>query len=152
MKTSPLITVLAAFVISALSAHAAAPAGWTEDYAKAVEKAKTEKKNILLDFTGSDWCPYCIQMVKEVLSQPKFKAYAKDNLVLVEVDFPNSKPQSKKIKDQNKSLKEKFGAKGFPTFVVVDPEGKELWKSVGYTKGGPDAFIQSISAKTTAKN
>ncbi len=82
---------------------AANPPGWTEDYAKAVEKAKTEKKNLLLDFTGSDWCGYCKALDKEVFATPQFKNWAKDNVVLVKVDFPHStlRKALPKVKKQN---------------------------------------------------
>ena len=77
------------------SAVAGAAAGWDDDYEKAVAQAKAEKKMVLLDFTGSDWCGWCIKLDKEVFSQPEFKDYAKENLVLVEVDFPNPSRRAK---------------------------------------------------------
>ena len=128
-----------------IPAHAVPPPGWTEDYAKAVEKAKTENKNVLLDFTGSDWCGYCIALNKEVFATPKFKEWAKQNVVLVEVDFPHSKPQTQKIKAQNADLKGKYPANGYPTIVVIDTTGKELARKVGYSPGsGPDAYISAL--------
>src|SRR5207249_2695874 len=83
------------------SSAALAAAGWTDDYEKALAQAKADKKIVLLDFTGSDWCPWCIKLDKEVYEKPKFKEYAKDNLVLVTVDFPNGKHLTKKVKEQN---------------------------------------------------
>ncbi len=136
---------LAVLCAIAIPARAAAPPGWTEDYAKAVEKAKTENKNVLLDFTGSDWCGYCIALNKEVFSTAKFKAWAKDHVVLVEVDFPHSKPQTQKVKAQNADLKSKYPAGGYPTIVIVDTAGNELAKKVGYSPGsGPDAYIAAL--------
>ena len=143
MKTKLILALLA---LSLTTVFAAPPAGWTEDYAKAVEQAKAQKKNLLLDFTGSDWCGFCIKLDKEVFDTPKFKAFAKDNLVLVKVDFPHSKPQSPKVKKQNGELKEKFPFNGYPTVVILDPEGKELGRQGGYAPGsGPEAYIQKLS-------
>ena len=119
-------------------------AHWLSDYDKAVEQAKTGNKNILLDFTGSDWCPWCIRMDKEVLDTKEFKAYADKNLVLMLVDFPQSKQLSQKVQDQNADLQKKFGADGFPTFILVDKEGKILGQQVGYLEGGPSAFIAKL--------
>lgn len=136
---------LAVLCAIAIPARASAPPGWTEDYAKAVEKAKTENKKVLLDFTGSDWCSYCMALNKEVFSTAKFKAWAKDNVVLVEVDFPHSKPQTQKVKAQNAELKGKYPAGGYPTIVIVDTAGNELAKKVGYSPGsGPDSYIAAL--------
>jgi thioredoxin-related protein len=125
-------------------AQAYADAGWLTNYSKAVEQAKTDDKAILLDFTGSDWCHWCMQMKKETLDTGAFKDYAAKNLVLMEVDFPQNKPQSESVKKQNEELSKKFGADGFPTFVVVSKDGKVLWRQVGYLEGGPQAFIGEI--------
>src|SRR5580700_8864165 len=116
MKYISLLAI--ALLAIALPAHAVPPPGWTEDYEKAVEKAKTENKNLLLDFTGSDWCGYCMALQKEVFSTPKFKTWAHENVVLVEVDFPHHQ-QSQKLKQQNSDLKGKYPTRGFPTIVIV---------------------------------
>lgn len=115
----------------------AAEGEWLTDLAKAQEKAKAEKKLVLIDFTGSDWCPPCKNLHKTVLTAPEFTKFAKDNLVLVEIDFPNSKPQSAELKAANKELAKKFEIKGYPTVVVLDANGKEVFKKVGY--GGTPA-------------
>jgi protein disulfide-isomerase len=125
-----LLTTLA--TLAATACFAMAGAGWGDDYDKAVAQAKTEKKLVLLDFTGSDWCSWCKKLDAEVFSKKEFKDFAKDNLVLVEVDFPNGKKLSGKTKKQNDELKTKFGVKGFPTLVVLDGEGKEVHRIGGY--------------------
>ena len=79
-----------------------------------------------MDFTGSDWCGWCIKLQKEVFSQPEFKEYASKNLVLVEVDFPRSKKIADDLKAQNESLAQHFQVQGFPTIIVLDSEGKSL--------------------------
>jgi protein disulfide-isomerase len=117
---------------------------WLTNYDKALALAKAENKAVLLDFTGSDWCGWCIKMVKETLSQKEFTDYAAKNLILVEVDFPNKKEQSEEIKAKNAELKKKFEVKGYPTFVLVDKDGKQLGMQVGYLEGGPSAFMAKL--------
>src|SRR5438445_7310648 len=99
---------------------------WLTDVPKAVAKAKEEKKLVMLDFTGSDWCGWCIKLHKEVFSKPEFAEYAKKNLVLVEVDFPRAKKQSAELKKANESLQGKYNVRGYPTIVVLDAEGKQV--------------------------
>ena len=99
---------------------------------------------VLLDFTGSDWCSWCIKFDEEVLSTGKFRDYAAKRLALVNVDFPDSKPQSDEVKKANQDLKNKFNVTGFPTFVLLDSNGSELGRQVGYREGGPNAFIAEL--------
>jgi thioredoxin-related protein len=122
----------------------AADLNWGTDLPKALAQAKSEKKMVLLDFTGSDWCGWCIKFDKEALSTDKFADYAKSHLELVVVDFPNKKPQSDALKADNKALGEKYGVDGYPTFVVLNADGKEIGRQVGYAPGGPEAFIAKL--------
>ena len=147
MKTMLLLFV--ALAILCTPARAASASGWTEDYAKAVEKAKAEKKNILLDFTGSDWCGFCVALDREVFDTTKFKAWARQNAVLVKVDFPRNKTLPDKVKAQNAELKEKFmKSGGYPTVVLIDPDGKEIARKRGYRPGtGPAAYLKELSPK-----
>jgi thioredoxin-related protein len=130
-------------VLSLLTSAALAAAGWDDDYGKAMARAKAENKTVLLDFTGSDWCGWCIKLDKEVFSKAEFKDYAKQNLVLVEVDFPQGKQQTKKLKEQNEKLQKEHGVRGYPTIVVLDPDGKKLGQ-LGYMEGGPKNFIAKL--------
>lgn len=116
---------------------AAAEGEWLTDLAKAQAKAKAEKKLVLLDFTGSDWCPPCKNLHNTVLVSPEFTKFAKASLVLVEVDFPRTKKQSPELKAANAKLEEQFKIEGYPTVVVLDAGGKELFREVGY--GGTPA-------------
>jgi protein disulfide-isomerase len=75
---------------------------------------------------------------------PEFEAYAKENLVLVVVDFPNSKPQTDELKAANKKLAEKFEIEGYPTVIVLDADGKKLSKDVGYGGEKPKEFIAKL--------
>ena len=113
---------------------------WMTDVPKAVEKAKAEKKLVMLDFTGSDWCGWCIKLHNEVFSKPAFAEYAKKNLVLVEVDFPRTKKLSAELKKANDQLLEKYKVEGFPTIVVLNGEGKKVGET-GYVEGGPKAWL-----------
>jgi protein disulfide-isomerase len=116
---------------------------WLTDLSKAEEQAKAEKKVIMLDFTGSDWCGWCIKLNREVFSQADFAKYAKDNLVLVEVDFPHAKKQSEELKKANQALQEKYKIDGYPTIIVLDAAGKKIGET-GYVEGGPKAFIAEL--------
>ncbi|MHA3773999.1 thioredoxin family protein [Verrucomicrobiota bacterium sgz303538] len=139
-KILTLVTVAAMTTSAALAA-----AGWDDNYEKAVAKAKAENKMLLLDFTGSDWCGWCMKLDKEVFSQKAFKDYAKQNLVLLEVDFPQGKRQTRNLKEQNEKLKNEHSITGFPSIVVLNPEGQKVGR-LGYTPGGPNAFIAKLEA------
>src|ERR1043165_4872306 len=116
---------------------------WLTDVPKAQAQAKSEKKLVMLDFTGSDWCGWCIKLHNEVFSKPEFSEYAKKNLVLVEVDFPQKKQQSEQLKKANLALQEKYKIEGYPTIIVLDGNGKKVGE-LGYQPGGPKAFIAEL--------
>jgi thioredoxin-related protein len=118
---------------------------WMTDLPKALEKAKSEKKLVMMEFTGSDWCPPCKALHKNVMTSPEFEAYASTNLVLVELDFPNKKPQSDELKKSNAALAKQYKIEGYPTVIVLDAEGKELSKDVGYSGEKPEQFIEKLS-------
>ena len=143
MKTflTKLTSILAMLALT--STLALAKPGWSEEYDKALAQAKADKKLVLLDFTGSDWCGWCIKLDKEVFSQAEFAEYAKKNLVLVELDYPRSKEQSKEIKAQNEKLQKEYKIEGYPTIIVLNAEGKKIGE-LGYQPGGPKAFIAAL--------
>ena len=111
---------------------AAAEGEWMTDLPKAQAKAKAENKLVLVDFTGSDWCPPCKALHKNVFSAAEFKEFAAKNLVLVEVDFPNHKEQSAELKKANRELQRKHNVEAFPTVIVFDPSGKQVLRQEGY--------------------
>jgi protein disulfide-isomerase len=117
---------------------------WMTDLPKAQAKAKAEHKMVMMDFNGSDWCPPCKALHKNVLESPEFAKYAKDNLVLVDVDFPRSKKQSDELKKANQELQKKHEIKGYPTIVVLSSDGKELKKKVGYSGQKAADFIAEL--------
>lgn len=139
MKALPFAAVL----LLSLTSLMAKP-GWSEDYAASLAKAKSEGKMVLLDFTGSDWCGWCIKIDNEIFSQSQFKSYAKENLELVELDFPRGKTQPKKVKEQNQKLMQQYGVEGFPTIIVLNSNGKKIGE-LGYMEGGPTAFIAELN-------
>jgi protein disulfide-isomerase len=117
---------------------------WVTDLPKAQAQAKAENKMVLIDFNGSDWCPPCKALRKNVLSSQEFIDYAKKNLVLVDVDFPHNKEQSAELKKANQALGEKYAVEGLPTVLVLSSEGKELRKKVGYSGQDTKGFIADL--------
>jgi thioredoxin-related protein len=123
--------------------EAAAPPAWLTNYAKAQARARAENKMLLINFTGSDWCPPCLFLHRQILSQPEFVDYAAKNLVLLEVDFPHHKAQSDAQKVANEKLANQYGIDGFPTIILLDSSGKKIGEG-GYQAGGPKPFIAGI--------
>ncbi len=126
------------------SAERSSGLSWGTNLPEALNQARSENKMVLLDFTGSDWCPWCIKFDHDVLSTGKFANYAQNKLVLVLVDFPRHKPQGEALKQANEALAKRFGVDGYPTYVLLSNAGKELGRQVGYAEGGPDAFIAQL--------
>ncbi|MBF6641848.1 thioredoxin family protein [Flavobacterium sp. J49] len=120
---------------------------WQTDINKAMEISKKSKKPLMLFFTGSDWCGWCIRLQKEVLKTPEFAKWAKDNVVLVELDFPRRTPQQPEIQKQNMELQQALGVRGYPTVWFVKASKKdgkinlEQIGSTGYVAGGPSAWL-----------
>ncbi len=137
------LLLLVAFALTLLPALAN---GWGNNYKEALATAAKENKKVLLDFTGSDWCGWCIRLKKETFDQPQFKEFADKNLILVEVDFPQGKSLAPEVKKQNDALQEKYHIEGFPTIVLLDPQGNIIKQNSGYLPGGPKGFIDWVSS------
>lgn len=125
---------------------------WQTDYEQALATAKAARKCVLLDFTGSDWCGPCIEMAKVVFSQPAFLNFAKENLVLVEIDYPRRKVLPEKVTKQNELLLHQYGVdeSGYPTVILLDPDGKVLGQLEGYGGERPAdiiAWVEKLRAK-----
>jgi thioredoxin-related protein len=150
---------LTAHICAALVAlHCTALAGgegWTSDFAAAKKQAAESKKDLLIDFTGSDWCSWCIKLNDEVFKQDAFKTGVKDSFVLVELDFPKDKSKlSEEIQKQNAGLAEKYAVQGFPTILLCDADGRP-YAATGYQKGGPEKYVAHLNelrAKKTARD
>ena len=141
---TPRFFLVAAALSLIVASFAQAESDWLHDYSKAQEEAKANHKLLLLNFTGSDWCGWCIKFDKEILSQPQFKNYAHDNLVLVELDFPRKKSQPTEERKQNTQLAQQYEVLGFPTIVVLNSNGQKVWQFDGYFPDGPEAFIAQL--------
>ncbi len=147
--------VLLFLTLGALTVRAQANAQeleWHTDVAKAVSLSEKSKKPILMFFTGSDWCGWCMKLQKEVLKTPEFTKWAKDNVILVELDFPKRTPQSDALKQQNAQLNQFFQVRGYPTVWFAKgtktTDGKisfEALGSTGYVAGGPAAWLEGAN-------
>jgi thioredoxin-related protein len=130
---------------------------WHTDMSKAVEISMQEEKPVLLFFTGSDWCGWCIRLQKEVFKTEEFVKWANENVVLVELDFPKRTPQDDTVKMQNYQLQQLLQVKGYPTIWIVNPEKTADNKinlnalgNTGYVAGGPEKWLEG--ANTILKN
>jgi len=127
-------------LVAAASAHAEIT--WLTDLDQAKAVAAKEKQAILVDFTGSDWCGWCIRLKKEVFDQKDFEVAAKD-FVFVELDFPRGKKQDPAVKAKNDALAKQFNIQGFPTVLLLNAKG-QVFATTGYEEGGPANYLQSL--------
>lgn len=118
---------------------------WQTNLEEAVAQAKKENKAVLVNFTGSDWCKWCIKLNDEVFTQDEFENYAEKNLVLVRLDFPRSIPQSPETKLYNNTLAQRYGIQGFPTILVINDQGQLVAKT-GYQPGGAANYVNHIQS------
>ncbi len=131
------------------SAFASTPEGWSTDLEKAFEKAKAEKKSVLVEFTGSDWCPPCIAMRKNVFSKKEFVSAASKKYILVELDFPNG---DEAVKKKNQPYAEKYKIEGFPTVILFNPEGKEFTRFFASEFPKTEEFLKHIDEALAKKD
>jgi protein disulfide-isomerase len=141
MKMSVLFCVAVAGLLN--SQMVLAESGWLTDFEAAKKQASAEGKPILVNFSGSDWCGWCIRLDQEVFSQKDFQAFAGKEVVLLLLDFPASKQQPEALAAQNKKLAEKYGVRGFPTVLVLDAKGEVLGRT-GYRPGGAEAYVKHV--------
>ena len=136
---------LLSIVIGLASSNCArAESSWATDLKKAQDEAKAQKKLLFINFTGSDWCGFCIRLDRDIFSKQQFKDYANKNLVLLEIDFPRGKEQTTDVRKQNRRLASEYQIEGFPTIVVLNGDGKPVWRYDGYFAQGPEAFIAEL--------
>lgn len=126
-------------------------AQWMTDFEAAKAKAAAEQKPVLLNFTGSDWCPPCKYLHQNVFATDAFASYAKEELILVELDFPRRKVLPAEQQKQNAQLARAFNIGGYPTVILLDSDGETvLDKTVGVAHRDVTSFIrhtESIVAK-----
>lgn len=145
-RLSPAVMALVMALMMALMAAGPAVAampGWHTNYAAAQAQARAEKKLLLVHFSGSDWCGWCIKLQKDVFQKREFIEYAQSNLVLLSVDFPKRKPMSRGQQESNQALAARFAVEGFPTLVVVSEDGTKLG-NFAFGEGGPKTFIKEL--------
>lgn len=142
------IVIIVCLFLSTLTIQAQEGLTWHTDLNKAIEVSNKESKPLFLFFTGSDWCGWCIRLQKEVFNTPEFTAWAKEKVVLVELDFPRRTPQAEALKLQNNQLQQLLAVQGYPTVWFVTPTVTATGKtnlvqlgSTGYVAGGPNNWI-----------
>ena len=118
---------------------------WETDFEKAAASAKASHRYMLLDFSGSDWCGWCIKLEDEVFSKKDFKNYAKESLVCVLLDFPRRKSLKKALSEQNRALATKYQVRGYPSVVILSPDGDVVART-GYKAGGPEEYVKHLKA------
>jgi protein disulfide-isomerase len=142
-----------ALILAAAIVASRAELTWQTNLESAQAQAKKEDKVVLMDFTGSDWCGFCIRLKKAVWDKPDFAKFAEKNLVLVELDFPHNKKLPADVKKQNDKLQDKYHIDGFPTVVLLDGNGKELGRMEGYDqRDDVDAYIKKLEKFIGKKN
>lgn len=150
MNTLKKLTV-AVFALFSLAGISLAEEGWMTSIDEAIAKAKTEKKQVMVEFTGSDWCPPCIQMHKAVFSKEEFVKQASEKFILVKIDIPRG---DKELSKKNQPVLQKYKVQGVPTVVVLDKEGAELDRFVASKYPSVDSFIEQLnkSAEKSSKS
>ncbi len=123
--------------------------GWSTDLDAAIEQAKKDKKSVLVEFTGSDWCPPCIMMRKNVFSKSEFVEGASKNFVLVEIDVPKG---DKEVHEKNMPIAEKYEIEAFPTVVLLDSEGKEFTRFIASEHPSVEGFLSHLDSSLEKKD
>ncbi len=124
---------------------ASAKVTWLTDLDAAKAIALKEGKPVLVDFTGSDWCPPCKALHKNVFESAEFAAEA-SKYVLVELDYPRTIPQSPELKAKNRELQQQFGISGFPTVLLIDAKSGDVFgKTVGFSGGSAKDYLGKLA-------
>jgi thioredoxin-related protein len=139
------LKIIATIIGIAGLAHTVSAANWLNEPTAAQEQARKEKKLILVNFTGSDWCGWCIKLRNEVFSKPEFETFATENLVLLEIDFPRKKTLPAPVKKANAAFADKHKVSGYPTLHLLDADGKSLGQ-FDYIPGGPAPFLAKLKS------
>ena len=146
------ILVIAFLTLTSMSMQAQEELTWHTDLSKATDISIKENKPMFLFFTGSDWCGWCIRLQKEVFKTPEFIKWAKENVVLVELDFPRKNEQTDAVKMQNAQLQQQLQVRGYPTVWFVSAAKTAEAKvnltalgSTGYVAGGPKVWIDGAN-------
>lgn len=106
--------------VEAQTTYAAENEGWLVSLDEAYAQSKKTGKPIMANFTGSDWCGWCKKLTASVFVHDEFKKWAKENVILLELDFPRRKQLPDDVREQNAGLQQAFGVRGYPTIWVFD--------------------------------
>jgi len=143
-----LLGVGTAAILSLTSAQAAD--GWLVDFEKAKVQAAKEGKSLLMEFTGSDWCPPCKALAKNVLTQDVFKTEMPKDFVLLKLDSPRDKSkQTPEEIEQYKTLSAKYGIQGVPTIFLADAKGRPYYQTVGYSGDPAEKYVANLKEQLT---
>jgi len=126
--------------------YKAANEGWLVSVDEAHELSKKTGKPILANFTGSDWCGWCIRLTNDVFSKPAFKEWAAKNVILLELDFPRRKVLPENIQKQNADLQAAFNVSGYPTVWVFYLDKKDAQFSINAL--GKTGYMQDVASFT----
>lgn len=139
------------FLLASLLATSGHAANWLTDLEAAKAQAARENKHVMINFTGSDWCGWCMRLKQEVFSQSEFESFAAKNLVLVEIDFPKRKQIAQATLRANAQIANRFKVTGYPSLVFLNSTGKEVGRT-GYQPGGAKAFVQAVGKSLSVKS
>jgi len=143
MRSRSHLSWLFAVLLAVAASYVHAGEQWLEDFDAAKKLAAEKGLPLLADFSGSDWCGWCIRLDREVFSRKAFKDYAEEHLVLFLADFPRRKEQSAETKKQNEQLAERYGVRGFQSVLLLDADGRVLSRT-GYRQGGAGAYVEHL--------
>jgi len=135
--------------IIAPAATATAPEGWMTDLEKGLAQAKAEEKAVLISFVGSDWCPPCIAMEREVYSKPEFVEKASEKFVLVKIDIPRG---DQDLAEKNRPYALKYRIEGFPMIVLLDSEGEEFSRVVSTSYPTVEDLLKQLNRALDRKD
>ncbi len=144
-----LATMSVGIAVLAPSAFATAPDGWVTEVDEAIAQAKEENKSVLLSFVGSDWCPPCIAMERNVFSKSEFVSKASENFILVHIDLPRGNPE---LTEKNRPYALKYRIEGFPSVVLLDADGREFKRFIAAQFPTVDAFLAELDRSLARKD
>lgn len=144
MRLSCILTI-GAFLLAGVSGVTAA--GWNTSFETAKQHSRSSGLPILMNFTGSDWCPACIRLRAQVLTHPSFTTFASKRVILMEVDFPRRIPMAALHRQANEQLAQRYGVTAFPTLLLVDSQGTRISQIHG--GGSPEALVSTLDTYLT---
>jgi len=150
-KRHALLTGVFMIALAASPLALASGEGWETDLAAALEKSAKTGKPVLADFSGSDWCSWCIKLDEEVFSAKDFQSYAARNVIPCIIDFPRDKSLVPAEQAQkNRAYAEKYGVSGYPTVLLLESDGSVILKT-GYRKGGAKKYAEHLEDALKAR-